>query len=48
MMYAFPILISLMLGTMFWLTAFRLRRDRVAMARSSRRPLRPQLRRALS
>lgn len=48
MMYAFPILIALMLGYMFWLSAFRLRRDRVAVARLARRPKRPQRRRALS
>jgi hypothetical protein len=41
MMYAFPILIALMLGYMFWLAAYRLRRDRVAEARLTRRPKRP-------
>jgi xanthine/uracil permease len=41
MMYAFPILIALMLGYIFWLAAFRLRRDRVATARLARRPRRP-------
>ena len=41
MMYAFPILIALMLSYMFWLTAYRLRRDRVAAARLTRRPKRP-------
>jgi len=40
MMYAFPILILLMLGYMFWLAAFRLRRDRVAVARLAQRPRR--------
>ena len=34
MMYAFPILIALMLGFMFWRAAFSLRRDRVATARA--------------
>jgi hypothetical protein len=48
MMYAFPILIALMLTYMFWLAAFRLRRDRVAVARLARRPRRGQRRRALS
>jgi hypothetical protein len=48
MMYAFPILIALMLSYMFWLAAFRLRRDRVAVARLERRPRRSQRRRALS
>ncbi|HEX8468872.1 MAG TPA: hypothetical protein VF620_13820 [Allosphingosinicella sp.] len=48
MMYAFPILIALMLTYMYWLAAFRLRRDRVAVARLSRRPTRAQRRRALS
>jgi hypothetical protein len=38
MMYAFPILIALMLSYMFWLAAYRLRRDRVAVARLQRRP----------
>ena len=38
MMYAFPILIVLMLGYMFWSAAFRLRRDRLAVARLARRP----------
>ncbi|MEA3008670.1 MAG: hypothetical protein QOJ91_362 [Sphingomonadales bacterium] len=47
MMYAFPILIALMLTYMFWLAAFRLRRDRLAVARLSR-PKRSQRRRALS
>ena len=47
MMYAFPILIALMLGYMFWLAAFRLRRDRLARARLAR-PKRRQRRRALS
>jgi hypothetical protein len=40
MMYAFPILILLMLGYMFWLAAYRLRRDRLAVARVGRRPRR--------
>jgi hypothetical protein len=40
MMYAFPILIVLMLTYMFWLAAYRLRRDRVAVARLTRRPKR--------
>lgn len=48
MMYAFPILIALMLGYMFWLAAFRLRRDRLAVARLARRPRRPHRRRAVS
>jgi hypothetical protein len=48
MMYAFPILIALMLSYMFWQAAFRLRRDRLAVARLTRRPQRPQRRRALS
>jgi hypothetical protein len=48
MMYAFPILIALMLTYMFWLAAYRLRRDRLAVARLARRPKRPQRRRALS
>jgi hypothetical protein len=48
MMYAFPILIALMLTYMYWLAAFRLRRDRVALARLSRRPREAQRRRALS
>ncbi|MGA9582023.1 MAG: hypothetical protein WBR13_08660 [Allosphingosinicella sp.] len=48
MLYAFPILIALMLTYMFWLTAFRLRRDRLAVARLTRRPDRTQRRRALS
>jgi hypothetical protein len=52
MMYAFPILIALMLTYMFWLAAFRLRRDRLAVARLERRPStdpkRAQRRRALS
>jgi hypothetical protein len=48
MMYAFPILIVLMLSYMFWLAAYRLRRDRLAVARSARRPKRDQRRRALS
>lgn len=48
MMYAFPILIALMLGYMFWLATFRLRRDRLAVARSVRRPRRAHRRRALS
>ncbi len=48
MMYAFPILIALMLTYMFWLAAFRLRRDRLAVARLTRRPKRAQRRRALS
>jgi hypothetical protein len=48
MMYAFPILIALMLTYMYWLAAFRLRRDRLAVARLARRPKRPQRRRALS
>lgn len=49
MMYAFPILIALMLSYMFWLAAYRLRRDRLAVARLTRRtPKRNQRRRALS
>ena len=48
MMYAFPILILLMLGSMFWLAAFRLRRDRLAVARLAKRSERSQRRRALS
>ncbi|HEY0113869.1 MAG TPA: hypothetical protein VGB59_12080 [Allosphingosinicella sp.] len=50
MMYtAFPILIALMLGYMFWLAAFRLRRDRLTVARvARRRDRRLQRRRALS
>ena len=51
MMYAFPILIALMLTYMYWLAAFRLRRDRLAVARLTRRPTDPkrdQRRRALS
>ena len=46
MMYAFPILILLMLGYMFWLAAFSLRRDRLVTARLAKRPR--QRRRALS
>ena len=48
MLYAFPILIALMLTYMYWLAAFRLRRDRLAVARVARRPKRSQRRRALS
>jgi hypothetical protein len=48
MLYAFPILIALMLTYMYWLAAFRLRRDRLAVARLSRGPKRSQRRRALS
>jgi hypothetical protein len=48
MMYAFPILIALMLTYMFWLAAFRLRRDRLVVARLRRRPDPAQRRRALS
>jgi xanthine/uracil permease len=48
MLYAFPILIALMLGFMFWLAAFRLRRDRIAVARLAQRPRRTQRRRAVS
>jgi hypothetical protein len=48
MMYAFPILIALMLSYMFWLAAFRLRRDRLARARLAQSPKRPQRRRARS
>jgi hypothetical protein len=50
MMYtAFPILIALMLSYMFWLAAFRLRRDRLIAERVRRRiPRRGQRRRALS
>lgn len=48
MMYAFPILIALMLSYMFWLTAFRLRRDRLVAARLAQRPKGRQRRRALS
>jgi hypothetical protein len=48
MMYAFPILIALMLSYMFWQAAFRLRRDRVAVARLTRRAKRRHRRRALS
>ena len=49
MMYtAFPILILLMLGYMFWQTTFRLRRDRLVMARLRRRSTPPQRRRAVS
>lgn len=48
MMYAFPILIALMLTYMYWLAAFRLRRDRLAVARLARRPRQAQRRRALS
>jgi hypothetical protein len=48
MMYAFPFLIALMLTYMFWLAAYRLRRDRLAVARLERRPKRDQRRRALS
>ena len=44
----FGLLIALMLTYMFWLTAFRLRRDRLVFARLSRRPKRVQRRRALS
>ena len=40
MMYvALPILIALMLAYMFWQTAFRLRRDRLVIARARRKPL---------
>jgi hypothetical protein len=46
-MYAFPILIALMLSYMFWLAAFRLRRDRLARARLAR-PRPRQRRRARS
>ncbi|HYI38886.1 MAG TPA: hypothetical protein VE053_01045 [Allosphingosinicella sp.] len=48
MLYAFPILIALMLTYMFWLAAFRLRRERLVLARISRRTDRTQRRRALS
>ena len=48
MMYAFPILIALMLSYMFWQAAFRLRRERLARARLAQRHKRPQRRRALS
>ncbi|MFL6844134.1 MAG: hypothetical protein ACJ8ER_04560 [Allosphingosinicella sp.] len=48
MMYAFPILIAVMLGFMFWQAAFRLRRDRLAVARLQRPSRRSQRRRALS
>jgi hypothetical protein len=48
MLYAFPILIALMLTYMYWLAAFRLRRDRLAVARLTRRPKRTQRRRAVS
>ena len=48
MMYAFPILIALMFSYMFWLASYRLRRDRVAVARLARRPKRSQRPRALS
>jgi hypothetical protein len=48
MMYAFPILIALMLSYMYWQAAFRLRRDRLAAARLAQRPKRRQRRRALS
>jgi hypothetical protein len=48
MMYAFPILIALMFSYMFWLAAYRLRRDRVAAARLATRPRRRHRRRALS
>jgi hypothetical protein len=48
MMYAFPILIALMLSYMYWLAAYRLRRDRLVAARIARRPKQPQRRRALS
>ena len=48
MLYAFPILIALMLAYMYWLAAFRLRRDRLVVARIARRPGRAQRRRALS
>ncbi|HEX8262614.1 MAG TPA: hypothetical protein VF547_07055 [Allosphingosinicella sp.] len=48
MMYAFPILIALMFSYMFWLAAYRLRRDRVAVARLARQPRRAQRRRAVS
>jgi hypothetical protein len=41
MLYAFPLLIALMFSYMFWLAAFRLRRDRLAVARVARRPKRP-------
>jgi hypothetical protein len=40
MMYAFPILIALMLSYMFWLAAYRLRRDRLTLARVKRHPKR--------
>jgi len=36
MLYAFPILIALMLGYIFWQTAYRLRRDRLMVARAQR------------
>jgi predicted PurR-regulated permease PerM len=48
MMYAFPILIALMLSYMFWQAAYRLRRDRLQVARLARRPKRSQRRRAVS
>ena len=49
MMYAaFPILILLMLFYMFWQAAFRLRRDRLVLARRERRSRGHQPRRALS
>ncbi len=37
MMYAFPILIAAMLGFIFFSAAYRLRRDRLAVARANRR-----------
>ncbi|MDP9413501.1 MAG: hypothetical protein M3Q08_05285 [Pseudomonadota bacterium] len=37
-MYAFPILIVAMLGYMFWLATFNMRRDRVLRERSHRSP----------
>ena len=36
MLYAFPILIALMLGYIFFHAAYRLRRDRLTVARARR------------
>ena len=45
---AFPLLIALMLAYMFWLAAYRLRRDRLSVARVVQRQSRRQRRRAVS
>jgi predicted PurR-regulated permease PerM len=45
MLYAFPILIALMLGYIFWQTAYRLRRDRLMVERARRSLVPVRLRR---